>query len=325
MTPLLKSAPIRFVLATGICSLLMAGAAVSQEAPPAIIKNEPPAIIKETPATAINEAPATLSEEAPPAKERALLDQVKKSEQDRQISAKQTEIDRIKEDQAGIQRDSDGLEKTIESTSGLTADANEQLATLTMESKRLEHELAVAQARIKAEKLKIEGLRALSEAQAKSLSALSRRAEQADARARLHTIEMEILQDGKQIPAEGREGESSSGLVKARKALAAAEVKTDAEERLAHDAMKAAAAKMTVSEAAATTAQRLADNDPALEAPVAIPKAKPVEKAAIEKPAPVASGPKPTTSTGTSSKPAATGNKTSTQKAPAPTATPARR
>jgi hypothetical protein len=37
---------------------------------------------------------------APPEKARALLDQVKKSEQDRAIAAKQTEIDRLKEDQA---------------------------------------------------------------------------------------------------------------------------------------------------------------------------------------------------------------------------------
>ena len=321
MNPLLKSSRIHFVLATGICALLTVGAAVSQEAPPAIIKNEPPAIIKETPPATIDEAPGALNQEAQPEKARALLDQVKKSEQDRQIAAKQTEIDRLKEDQAKIQRDSDGLEKTIESTSGLTADANEQLATFTMESKRLEHELAVAQARIKAEKLKIEGLRALSEAQGKSLSALSRRAEQADARARLHTIEMELLQDGKQIPAEGREGESHNGLVKARKTLAAAEVKTESEERLAHDAMKAAAAKMTLAETSATTAQRLADNDLVLEAPVTIPKAKPVDKAAAEKPAPVAAGPKPSTSTPAKPSPSAT----TTKKAPAPTATPARR
>src|SRR5207253_2544779 len=98
-------------------------------------------------------------------------------------------VDRLKEDQAKIERDSDGLKKTIESTEGLTTTANEQLATLTTESRRLEHELAVAEARIKAEKLKIEGLRALSDAQGKSLSALARRAEEAAVRSRLHTLE----------------------------------------------------------------------------------------------------------------------------------------
>jgi hypothetical protein len=317
MIPSLTTARIQFVLATGICSLLLVNAASSQEAPPAIIKETPPATI--------NEAPATLTQEAPPEKARALLDQVKKSEQDRQIAAKQTEIDRLTEDQARIQRDSNGLEKTIESTSGLTADASEQLATLTMESKRLEHELAVAQARIKAEKFKIEGLRALSEAQGKSLNALSRRAEQADARARLYTIEMEILQDGKQVPAEGREAESQTGLTKARKAFAAAAVRTESEERLAHEAMKGAAARMTLAETAATTAQRLADNDLPVEAPVAIPKAKPVDKTGSEKPAPVASGPKSAAGNGASSKPATSAPATTTIKAAKPTATPARR
>jgi hypothetical protein len=316
MNLLLNSSRIQFMLATGICSMLLVGPASSQETPPAIIKETPPAIVKDAP---IDEAPATLNQDAPPEKARALLDQVKKSEQDRQIAVKQTEIDRLKEDQAKIQRDSEGLEKTIESTSGLTADANEQLATLTMENKRLEHELAVAQARIKAEKLKIEGLRALSEAQGKSLSALSRRAEQADARARLHTIEMEILQDGRQVPAEGREGESQTGLAKARKALAATAAKTDTEERLAHEAMKAAAARMTLAETAATAAQRLADNELPLEAPVAIPKAKLVEKS-TEKLAPVAAGPKSAAGAGTASKPAP-----ATSKPAKPEASPARR
>ncbi len=304
MLPMLKSSRIHFILATGICSLFLGGSARSQEAKPAIIPRVKPAITTDTPPAIIPDAPPILSQDAPPEKARALLDQVKKSEQDRQVAVKQTEIDRLKEDQAKIDGDSTGLKKTIESTTGLTNDATERLSALTLESRRLEHELAVAEARSNAEKLKIEGLRALADAQGKSLSALALRAEEAAARSSLRTVELEILQAGKQIPGEGHEPESQTELTKARNALAAAESKAQAEERLAHDAMKAAAARMVLAETSATTAQRLADNDLTLEAPVAKakPKAKSPEKPA-EKPAAVAAGPNSAPTAGTPSKP----------------------
>lgn len=361
MIPMPKSSRIHFVLATGICALLLgsAGAAWSQEAKPAIIpsasakaassnndkeKDAPPAILPDTLPIA---AGSNSSQEAAPEKARALLEQVKKSEQDRQVAVKQTEIDRLKEDQSKIERDADGLKKSIESTSGLTTDATDKLSTLTLESRRLEHELAVAQARINAEKLKIEGLKALAEAQGKSQSALARRGEEAAARSSLRAIELELLQAGKQIPGEGHEGESQSELTKARKALTVAELKAQAEERLAHDAMKAAAAKMAQAESSATTAQRLADNDLTLDPAAAVAaKAKPKAKTSAEtkpasdKPAPaaVATGPAKSASAGSTGagnttaiteappKPTTTATGTTTKKAAAASATaPARR
>ena len=303
MNSFLQFPRIQFVLATGICSLLLSGAAMSQDVLP--------------------EAPE---------KARALLDQVKKSEQDRQVAVKQTEIDRLKEDQTKIEHDTDDLKKTIESTTGLTTDSTDKFSKLTLESRRLDHELAVAEARINAEKLKLEGLKALADAQNKTLSALTRRGEEAAARSDLRAIELELLKGGKQVPGEGHEGESQADLIKARKALTVAELKSQAEERLAHDAMKAAAAKMALAESSAATAQRLADNDLNLEAtmPAAKTKAKAkpaADKAAApaalapEKPLPVAAGPKATTgSTGTTAPAKPTTGKTSTS-----AAAPARR
>ena len=84
-----------------------------------------------------------------------MLDEVQKSEQDRQIAVKQTEIDRLQEDQTEIEKDSNGLKKTLDSTSGLVTDTNNHLGTLTAESRRLQHELAVAEAWIDAEQLKV--------------------------------------------------------------------------------------------------------------------------------------------------------------------------
>ena len=239
----------------------------------------------------------------PPEKASALLDQVKKSEQDRQIAVKQTEIDRLKEDQTKTERDSNELKQTIESTSGLMTDTTDHLTTLTTESRRLEHELAVAEARITAEKLKIAGPpSALADAQGKSLSALARRAEEAAVRSHLRTVELEILQAGQQVPGEGHEAPQAD-LAKARKALAIAESKAESEERLAHDAMKAAAAKMTLAETKAATAERLADNDLTLE-PTVVTKAKPKTPGkSAEKLAPIAAPPKPAANTGATPKP----------------------
>lgn len=286
MIPSLKSARVHFVLSTGICCLLLGSVA--------------------------------WSEEVKPEKARALLDQVTKSEQDRQIAVKQTEIDRLQEDQAKTEKDSDALKQSLETTSGLITETNDHLSTLTTESRRLQHELAIAEARIAAEQLKIAGLQALTDAQGKSQSALARRTEAAEARSRVMAAEMEILQEGKQVSAQLRD-DSQSDLAKARKALAVAEAKADSEERLAHEAMKAATAKMALAEAKATTAQRLADNDLTLEQPTVVAKAKPKAAAKqTDKPAPVAAGPKPTTNSAAPAKPAANPGADKTRKSKSP-------
>ncbi|MEZ0257227.1 MAG: hypothetical protein ACAI37_18235 [Chthoniobacter sp.] len=275
------------MLSTGICLLLVGGAA--------------------------------RSEEATPEKARALLDQVTKSEQDRQIAAKQTEIDRVQEDQAKTEKDSSDLQQTLESTSGLITETNDHLTTLTTESRRLQHELAIAEARIAAEQLKVAGLQALTDAQGKSLSALARRSEAAEARSHVMAAEMEILQAGKPAPSPVHD-DSQSDLGKARKALTAAEAKADAEERLAHEAMKAATAKMALAEAKAVLAQRLADNDLTLEQPTVVTtkaKSKPAAKPS-EKLAPVAAGPKPAANSAapTKSTPSPAADKTKKAKSP---------
>lgn len=288
MIHLLKSPCMYLILGTSICSLLVASTARGEaEAPPAAGRNAK---------TTTTDAGTG----AAPEKARELLDQVKKSELDRQIAVKQTEIDRLQEDQTKAENDSSGLQKTLESTNGLITNTTEHLTSLTTDSRRLERELAISNAWIAAEQLKLEGLRALTDAQGKSVSALSRRSEEAAARSHLRSVEMDILQSGKQVPGEGHE-DTQSDLAKARKALTAAEAKTISEERIAREAMKAATAKMAQAEAKATIAQRLADSDLTLEPTVVLTKPKPkaakpaaektADKPAEKAPAPVANGP----------------------------------
>jgi hypothetical protein len=300
MTPFLKSSQINTLLAIGICSLLVGGEAWSGEPLPE----------KASPQE------ASAPQDAPPEKARALLDQVKKSEQDRAIAAKQTEIDRLKEDQAKAESDAEALKKTMESTSGLIAGTGDHLTALTNDSRRLDHELAVSEAWINAEQLKTAGLRALADAQGKALSALSRRAEETEARSHVRTIELEILQAGQQPPREGHEV-SQTDLEKARKALAVAEAKAEYEERLAQEAMKAAGLKMAQAETKATYAQRLANNDLTLE-PVKITAR--LKRKSPEKSAAIAVGP----SSAASPKPAIKKGATKTSKTPTATPRPSR-
>lgn len=324
MTSLLTSPRIQIILATGICSLFLNSPARSQEAQPAPSKSQD------------TTSASSEKQSAQPEQARALLDQVKKSEQDRQVTVKQTEMARVKEDQEKAERDSNALKQSMESTTGLIGERTDHLSNLTAESKRLQHELAVAEARITAEKLKIDGLKALADAQGKSLSALDRHADEAKARTKVQSLELEMLQAGKLIPGEGREDVAHADLTKARKAQTAAESRTISEERTAYDAMKAATSKMAQAETKAAYAQRLADNDPAL---MPVEKAKPVAKVADktdsdanipkaividpEKLAPIAAGPKsPGSSAKPTAKPAAAAAATTTSKAPKSTPTP---
>lgn len=236
---------------------------------------------------------------APPAKARALLDELKKSELDRQIAVKQIEIDRIKQDQAKAEHDAASVQKTIDSTAALITDSNDEINKLTTESRRLEHELALAEVRAGAERLKIDGLRALSVAQGKSLSALARHAEEAEVRTRLRAAELALLQEGKPIPAEGRDEAAQGEIGKIRKALALAEAKTTIEDRAAHEAMKDAAAKMALAEAKESTANRLADNDLTLPPIAEKPKAKSSDKPAKKESDAPARKPQPTVAAST--------------------------
>jgi chromosome segregation ATPase len=330
MTSALKSSRIHTLLAVGICSLFVGGAAwggeeVSHKTSPQKALPEEALPQKDLPQEASPEkapakdAPAkdAPSQEAAPEQARVLLDQVKKSEQDRAIAAKQTEIDRLKEDQTKAEIDAEALRKTMESTTGLINGAGEQLTNLTNDSRRLEHDLAVSQARIDAEQFKTAGLRALADAQSKALSAMTRRGEETVARSHVRSIELETLQAGQQPPRDGHEI-SHSDLEKARKALAVAEAKAESEERVAHDAMKDAGLKMALAEAKANYAQRLADNDLTLEPPkvVAKVKRKSPEKSAA-KPAAIAVGP------ASAASPKAPISKGATKTNKTPTATPA--
>lgn len=234
--------------------------------------------------------------EAAPEKAQVLLDKVKQSELNREIAAKQTAVDRLKEDLEKNSKDAEALQQTIDSTSDLIADSTKRYDELSAERKRLQHDLNLTIARIEAEGQRIDGLRNLSAAQGKSLSALTRHIEETEVRSRLRTAEMQAIADGKLAPGEEAEDKRHPELTKLRKTLNISEAKTASEEKLARAAMKAASAKVQLADLAAARVQRMsgepapggdkADETPATES-VKAPESAPV-KPIVAKAIPVA-------------------------------------
>ena len=238
-------------------------------------------------------APA-FGEDAPAEKAQVLLDQVKKSELDRQLAAKQTAIDRLHEDLDHNKKDAESLQQTIDATANLINDSTKHFEELSAERRRLQHDLNLTIARIDAETQRLDGLRNLSTAQGKSLSALNRHIEETDVRSQLRTAEMKAIAEGKLQPGEDVDDKKHPDLMKLRKELSTCEAKTEAEEKLARAAMKAAAAKVQSADLAAARVQKMSeetasdktDSDQKPVTAKAVPKSSQQLPPIAEKPAP---------------------------------------
>lgn len=159
-------------------------------------------------------------------------------------------------------KDAEALQQTIDSTSDLINDSTKHFDELSADRKRLQHDLNLTLARIDAEGQRIEGLRNLSAAQGKSLSALNRRIEETQVRSQLRTAEMQAIADGKLVPGDDTQDKRHPELTKLRKALSIAEARTASDEKLARSAMKSATAKVQSADLAAARVQRMSE-DPA--------------------------------------------------------------
>ncbi len=201
-------------------------------------------------------APA-FAEDAPAEKAQVLLDKVKKSQLDRQLAEKQTTIDRLHEDLDHNKKDAESLQQTIDATANLINDSTKHYEELSAERRRLQHDLNLTIARIDAETQRLDGLRNLSTAQGKSLSALNRHIEEIDVRSQLHTAEMKAMADGKLQAGEEIDDKKHPDLMKLRKELYTSEAKTESEEKAARIAMKAAASKVQAADMAAARVQKL--------------------------------------------------------------------
>ena len=236
-------------------------------------------------------AGSALAQAAEPDNAKALLEKVKRRDLDRQIAARQTEIDRLAEDLAKGHKEAETMQANFDTTGSLLKESAAHLSQLLSQRKRLEQVIELTTLRIEAERLKAEGLQLLGDAQGKALIALTKRAEETDARASLGGAELKLL-----TPAEGAPGTEPaskdtakirSSLADLRRKLALSENAAANAERIAHDAMRAASSKLELADIAGVKAKRKGagvDTDlPEIAEKPADPDAKqpaPVKKAA---------------------------------------------
>ena len=227
----MNNSKVHSTILAGVCSLALAGSAFAQ-----------------------TDAPDNAQ---------SLLENVKQRDLERQMAAKQTDLDRLAEDLAKGQKEAETLHANIATTGNLLKESDTQLSKLSSQRKRLEQVLELTRLRSEAEKLKADGLKMLGEAQAKALAALTKRAEATNVRASLGAAELRLLS-----PAPAEASAPPAGKVAAaklrlplldlRKKLAAAETSSANADSIAHDAMRAAASKLELANIANGKAKRKA-------------------------------------------------------------------
>lgn len=166
-------------------------------------------------------------------KAQAILDDVRERELETQLELKQTEIQRLNEDLQKRQNESEILQRSMDSIAIAVAEAGDTTEQLLTRKKHLARALELTLQRIDAEKLKMDGLKSLNDAQARARERASRQHEETTIRANIAGTELRILSQ-KQTGPEG-------GAVKDDSAKLAAEI-TDLKKRLEKSARNTAAA-----------------------------------------------------------------------------------
>ena len=204
-------------------------------------------------------AGSATAQKAEPENAKALLEKVKRRDLDHQMAAGQTYLDRLAEDLAKGQKESEALQANIAATNNLQKESATHLTELAGQRKRMEQVVSLTALRIEAEKLKSEGLQMLADAQAKALVALSKRADETNLRTALGAAEMKALAQSEAPAAtDSAAKEAHVPLADLRKKLATSEVLAANAEKVARDAMRAASVRLELADAAGTKAKRKA-------------------------------------------------------------------
>ena len=194
-----------------------------------------------------------------------ILEGVKKRELDTQIAMKQTELQRLNEDLQKRQNEASVLQQSMDSIAIATAEANDLLEQLQMRKQYLTRALELTSQRIDAEKLKVDGLKTLSDAQAKDRDRVAKQSDSTSIRANIEGANFRILsqkQDGPDGEPVSRDTTAKllSEIVDLKKKLEKSEHNTAAAVKLARDAMASATAKLTQAESAETRAKKTAQD-----------------------------------------------------------------
>lgn len=197
-----------------------------------------------------------------PDEAQALVEEVKKQNLERQTAAKQTELNRLNEDLTKGRNESNDLKRSIEEMEISAMESTSHLDQLSAERTRLAQALEVANLRIDAEKLKLTGLKMLTNAQQKALATLSTRIEDTELRATVGAAELKLMTEGSDTADAGaKDGASKlrSQIAELRKKRSQGEKTIADANTAARDALQSAAAKLQLADAAAAKAKKRAD------------------------------------------------------------------
>lgn len=193
---------------------------------------------------------------------KGLLDKAKQSEYERKMSLKQTELDRLSEDMKKAKEQGEGLQKLVDSVDTAIVEATGNLDRVTGQRNHQPKVAEVLGLKYEAQRMRVDGLKMLKAAQAKSLDAVKKHNEVLDLKTTLGALEMKTfaekaLSGGPDTaPAEGAKKEKALPGGEQRKALAAAEKDAATVETAAREAMFAATQKLQQADAAAEKAEK---------------------------------------------------------------------
>ena len=215
-----------------------------------------------------------------------LLESVKKRDLESQMALKQTEIQRLNEDLQKHEKEQASLQQSMDSIAIAIAESNDMLDQYVARKKHLTRALELTTQRIDAERLKVDGLRTLSEAQAREREHVAKRLESTTIRSNIEGANYRILSQ-KQSPPEGEAlpkdatAKLLSEIADLKKRLELSDRKVSAASKLAREAMISASEKLVQAENAGIKAKKTAEDWSLNEN--AEPVAEKVEPDAIEK------------------------------------------
>ncbi len=198
-------------------------------------------------------------------KAQAILDDVKEREIETQLELKQTELQRLNEDLQKRQNESEILQRSMDSIAIAVAETGDTTEQLLARKKYLSRALELTLQRIEAEKLKMDGLKSLSDAQARARERASRQHEETTIRSNIAGTEFRILSQKQTVPEDGAKPKDDtakliSEIAELKKKLEKSTRNTAAAMKLAHDAMTTANAKLLQAESAGSKAKKTAQD-----------------------------------------------------------------
>ena len=134
-----------------------------------------------------------------------LLEDVKKRELASQLAVKETEMQRLNEDLQKRKSEQATLQQSMDSITSAVADSSDVLEQYVVRKKYLARALELTSQRIEAERLKVDGLKTLGDAQAKARDHVAKQYESTSIRANIEGANLRILSQKQALP----EGEAA--------------------------------------------------------------------------------------------------------------------